>query len=148
LLQKGSVGDDLWNSLLAAEREMEAEIMEVVAEANSFVEGWGTVIFQTANEMIANEKMRSVFEHSSTVRAEKELKYGKTKAIDAQVPTPQAVSSTLAALPAGNAPSPAKPLNGSVPPAPGASAQNPSTPPASPPASLSKASAKKGKKRK
>ncbi|KAJ7273643.1 Sec62/63 complex, subunit Sec66 [Mycena haematopus] len=62
LLQKGSIGDDLWNSLLAAEKEMEAEIMEVVAEANSFVEGWGQVIFPTANEMIANEKMRSLFE--------------------------------------------------------------------------------------
>jgi translocation protein SEC66 len=63
LLQKGSIGDDLWNSLLAAEKELEAEIMEVVAEANSFVEGWGQVIFPTANEMIANEKMRSLFEN-------------------------------------------------------------------------------------
>lgn len=71
LLQKGSVGDDLWNSLLAAEKELEAEILEVVAEANSFVEGWGTVIFQTANEMIANEKMRSVFEKLAETRAEK-----------------------------------------------------------------------------
>src|SRR5580698_8813838 len=51
LLQKGSIGDDIWNSLRAAEKELEAEIMEVVAEANTFVDGWGTVIFQTANEM-------------------------------------------------------------------------------------------------
>lgn len=71
LLQKGSIGDDLWNSLLSAEKELEAEITEVVAEANSFVEGWGTVIFQTANEMIANEKMRSLFEQSSNLRAAK-----------------------------------------------------------------------------
>jgi len=62
LQQKGSIGDDLWNSLLAAEKELEAEIMEVVAEANTFVEGWGQVIFPTANEMIANEKMRNLFE--------------------------------------------------------------------------------------
>ncbi len=33
LLQKGSIGDDLWNSLLAAEKELEAEILEVAAEA-------------------------------------------------------------------------------------------------------------------
>lgn len=71
LLQKGSVGDDLWNSLLAAEKELEAEILEVVAEANSFAEGWGQVIFQTANEMIANEKMRSVMEHMGEARLEK-----------------------------------------------------------------------------
>lgn len=71
LLQKGSVGDDLWNSLLAAERELEAEVMEVIAEANTFVEGWGTVIFQTANEMIANEKMRALFEQNADIRREK-----------------------------------------------------------------------------
>jgi translocation protein SEC66 len=70
LLQKGSIGDDLWNSLLAAEKELEAEIMEVVAEANSYVEGWGQVIFPTANEMLANEKMRSAFEQINEVKAE------------------------------------------------------------------------------
>ncbi|KAF9069923.1 Pre protein translocase subunit Sec66-domain-containing protein [Rhodocollybia butyracea] len=77
LLQKGSVGDDLWNSLLAAEKEMEAEIVEVIAEANSFVDGWGPVIFQTANEMIANEKMRAVFEHTVEKKAELEIRYGR-----------------------------------------------------------------------
>ena len=70
LLQKGSVGDDLWNSLLAAEKELEAEIMEVVAEANSFVEGWGQAIFQTANEMIANEEIRRIFEQAAESRPE------------------------------------------------------------------------------
>ncbi|KAI0797898.1 Sec62/63 complex, subunit Sec66 [Abortiporus biennis] len=71
LLQKGSVGDDLWNSLLAAEKELEAEILEVAQEANTFVEGWGSVIFQTATEMIHNEKMRGILEHSSALRQEK-----------------------------------------------------------------------------
>ncbi|KAF9480095.1 hypothetical protein BDN70DRAFT_877979 [Pholiota conissans] len=75
LLQKGSVGDDLWNSLLAAEKELEAEIMEVVAEANSFVEGWGQVIFPTANEMLANEKMRAAFEKTNELKAELEARY-------------------------------------------------------------------------
>lgn len=73
LLQKGSVGEDIWNSLLAAERELEAEIMEVVAEANTFAEGWGSIIFQTANEMLANEKMRGLFEQTSEIRREKGL---------------------------------------------------------------------------
>jgi len=77
LLQKGSIGDDLWNSLLQAEKELEAEIKEVVAEANTFVEGWGTIIFQTAGEMIANEKMRSAYEDTAASRARKEQKYGK-----------------------------------------------------------------------
>ena len=70
LLQKGSIGDELWNSLLAAEKELEIEIMEVISEANSFVDGWGQVIFPTANEMIANEKMRAVFERTAELKAE------------------------------------------------------------------------------
>ncbi|KAJ3763464.1 translocation protein sec66 [Lentinula raphanica] len=77
LMQKGSVGDDLWNSLLAAEKEMEAEIIEVMNEANTFVEGWGPVIFPSANEIIANEKMRSVFEHTADRKAELERRYGR-----------------------------------------------------------------------
>ncbi|KIK98863.1 hypothetical protein PAXRUDRAFT_823416 [Paxillus rubicundulus Ve08.2h10] len=77
LLQNGSIGDDLWNSLLQAEKELEAEIKEVVAEANTFVEGWGTIIFQTAGEMIANEKTRSAYEDTAASRARKEQKYGK-----------------------------------------------------------------------
>ncbi|KAE9399322.1 hypothetical protein BT96DRAFT_1019638 [Gymnopus androsaceus JB14] len=68
-----SVGDDLWNSFLAAEKEMEAEIVEVMAEANSFVEGWGPVIFQTANEMIANEKIRGAFEYTIDKRTELDM---------------------------------------------------------------------------
>jgi translocation protein SEC66 len=69
LLQKGSVGDDLWNSLLAAEKELEAEIVEVHAEANTFVEGWGQVLFQTASEMLANEKTRAIVEQIPLERA-------------------------------------------------------------------------------
>jgi translocation protein SEC66 len=87
LLQKGSIGDDLWNSLLAAEKELEAEITEVVAEANSFVDGWGTVIFQTASEVIANEKMRSIFDQTVELRAEKEKKYDR-KAKNIGIPPP------------------------------------------------------------
>jgi len=106
LLQKGSIGDDLWNSLIAAEKELETEIMEVIAEANSFVEGWGQVIFPTANEMLANEKMRAVFEATEQTKAELELKY------EVKAKTQQ-----LAPLAAGTpAPStPAKATNGSLP---------------------------------
>jgi len=75
LLQKGSIGDDLWNSLLAAEKELEAEIVEVHAEANTFVEGWGQVLFQTASEMLANEKTRAIVEQIPVERARNEVKY-------------------------------------------------------------------------
>jgi len=135
LLQKGSIGDDIWNSLLQAEKELETEIMEVVAEANTFVEGWGGLIFQTAGEMIANEKIRNVYEATATSRAEKEQKYGKvgTK-IDLPVLQPGLVNPTppqgqghpdhpamLAAAAAGRLPGPtpstlAQPPNGLLQP--------------------------------
>ncbi|KAG2158398.1 Pre protein translocase subunit Sec66-domain-containing protein [Suillus bovinus] len=166
LLQKGSIGDDLWNSLLQAEKELEAEIVEVVAEANTFVEGWGSIIFQSAGEMIANEKMRTVYEETSASREIKQQKYGK---VGAKIDLPQAVltsgppppghpahAAALAAAAAGSAPgsapgTPVKPLNSLAPPrasstkaesiasSDGESHDTPST---------SKSSKKRGKKRK
>ncbi|CAH7688248.1 Pre protein translocase subunit Sec66-domain-containing protein [Phakopsora pachyrhizi] len=50
LLQKGQIGDDLWERLLLAEKELEVELTEVVTEANEFSEGWGSVIFDIASE--------------------------------------------------------------------------------------------------
>lgn len=69
LVQKGSVGDDLLTRLLAAEKELETEVLEVVGEANSFKEGWGTYIFQTANEMLTNEKTRELYSSLPQLKA-------------------------------------------------------------------------------
>lgn len=74
LLQKGSIGDDLWNSLLAAEKELEAEVLETMAEANTFVDGWGQIIFQTATEILHNDKLRSIVEQIGPLRAEKGMR--------------------------------------------------------------------------
>ncbi|KAJ6630722.1 Pre protein translocase subunit Sec66-domain-containing protein [Mycena sp. CBHHK59/15] len=136
LLQKGSIGDDLWNSLLTAEKELEAEIMEVVAEANTFVEGWGQVIFPTANEMIANEKMRALFESSEEARLALEIKYGmRTRAGEAGPASALAIASPLT-------PSADKSTNGHV-------SSDGEGPVASPSGRTpSKSSTKKGKKRK
>lgn len=82
LLQKGSVGDDLWQRFTRAESEMEAELRDVVMEvrlypalmvshqplspvsradhqrfvqqANGLAPNWGQTIFQNANEIAAN----------------------------------------------------------------------------------------------
>ncbi|KAF8921384.1 Sec62/63 complex, subunit Sec66 [Mucidula mucida] len=69
LLQKGSIGDDLWNSLLAAEKELEGEVSEVIAEAESYLPRWGELIFQTANEVIANDRIRASFEQINQNKA-------------------------------------------------------------------------------
>ncbi|KAL8999730.1 MAG: hypothetical protein Q9169_001547 [Polycauliona sp. 2 TL-2023] len=58
LLQRGSVGDDLWQRFLRAEKEIEAELRDVVEEANALQSGWGQTIFQSANEMHHNSILR------------------------------------------------------------------------------------------
>ncbi|KAI4160648.1 MAG: hypothetical protein LQ342_005581 [Letrouitia transgressa] len=59
LLQRGSVGDDLWQRFLRAEQEAEAELRDVVEEANALQAGWGSSIFQSANEMHHNALLRT-----------------------------------------------------------------------------------------
>jgi len=143
LLQKGSIGDDLWNSLLAAEKELEAEVVEVVSEANTFVEGWGQIIFQTANEMLANEKMRAVFEDTDTCRQRKEEQYGK---VGAKVDIPKLQPVIMPGPPPPGAPgAPGAPGQGiQIPPtllnpSKGAPAPKPSDTPSLPPTSPTKA---------
>lgn len=73
LLQRGSVGDDLWQRFLRAEQEMEEEIRDVISEANEYHENWGQFIFQSGNEMAQNFVIRQRIEEiQSTVEEEKE----------------------------------------------------------------------------
>jgi translocation protein SEC66 len=55
---KGSIGDDTMARFEAAEKELEAEIVDVVSEANTFRNGWGQMIFATASEMAQAERTR------------------------------------------------------------------------------------------
>ncbi|KAK7205622.1 Sec62/63 complex, subunit Sec66 [Myxozyma melibiosi] len=58
LHQRGAVGDELWTRFLAAEKIMDAEVMECAGEANALKEGWPQIMFQTAAEMVQNDKIR------------------------------------------------------------------------------------------
>ncbi|KAK0656124.1 Sec62/63 complex, subunit Sec66 [Cercophora newfieldiana] len=58
LLQRGSVGDDLWQRFQRAEKEMEEELRDVVMEANALAPNWGQTIFQSANEILANATLK------------------------------------------------------------------------------------------
>ncbi|KAI8632402.1 Sec62/63 complex, subunit Sec66 [Xylariaceae sp. FL1651] len=62
LLQRGSVGEDLNQRFLAAEKEIEEELRDVVNEANALAPGWGQTIFQSANEIAANTVLRTRLE--------------------------------------------------------------------------------------
>ncbi|EST05128.1 Sec62/63 complex, subunit Sec66 [Kalmanozyma brasiliensis GHG001] len=61
LLQKGSIGDETMARFTLAEKELEAEILDVVSEANTFREGWGQLIFPTASEMVAHLKHKEIY---------------------------------------------------------------------------------------
>ncbi|KAI8966014.1 Sec62/63 complex, subunit Sec66 [Daldinia sp. FL1419] len=62
LLQRGSVGEDLNQRFLRAEKEIEEELRDVVTEANALCTGWGQTIFQSANEIAANTMLRTRLE--------------------------------------------------------------------------------------
>ncbi|TVY59395.1 Translocation protein sec66 [Lachnellula cervina] len=73
LLQRGSVGDDLWQRFERAEKEMEDELRDVVTEANALTPNWGQTIFQSANEIAAGTLLRKKLEDiQSQAPAEKE----------------------------------------------------------------------------
>ncbi|KZO89948.1 hypothetical protein CALVIDRAFT_491195 [Calocera viscosa TUFC12733] len=61
LLQKGSINDDLWAAFQQAEREMQAEMVEVVREAATFKEGWDKTIFASANEIVLNARHKEQY---------------------------------------------------------------------------------------
>ena len=85
LLARGSVGDELWQRFLRAEKEIESELRDVVAEvcissqwrnlssftdihlqADALSSGWGQTIFQSASEMVNNAKLRQQVEEIQT----------------------------------------------------------------------------------
>lgn len=80
LLQRGSVGDDLWQRFQRAEKEMEEEVKDVVAEANAYVPNWGQIIFQSANEMMNNDLYRKRMEEHQSKLAEEKAFWAKKKA--------------------------------------------------------------------
>jgi translocation protein SEC66 len=73
LLQRGVVGDEIFQRLTRAEQELEIEIKDVMNEANALAPQWGNHIFQSANEMVNNKMLRDKLDViKATLPAEKE----------------------------------------------------------------------------
>lgn len=79
LLQRGVVGDEIWQRLLRAEQELEAELKDVVAEANALANGWGQHIFQSANEIVVNRMTKKTLEEKRAGLAEEKAAWEKVK---------------------------------------------------------------------
>ncbi|KAF9902622.1 translocation protein S66 [Linnemannia zychae] len=74
LVKQGTVGDDIWTQFTLSEKELEAEIMAIVEEANTFKENWGQGILQTASEMVMHEKTKQMQKELALRREEEARK--------------------------------------------------------------------------
>ncbi|KAF9164779.1 translocation protein S66 [Actinomortierella ambigua] len=74
LVKQGTLGEDIWTQFTLAEKELEAEVMDVIAEANTFKEGWGQSILQTASEMVMHEKTKQLQKEMKTQREDETRK--------------------------------------------------------------------------
>ncbi|KAK6351939.1 translocation protein S66 [Orbilia javanica] len=80
LLQKGSVGDDTWSQFLKAEQDIDAEIKEIAEDAMAFSnqnQQWAQFIFQSAAEMLTNERLRMKLEEQNVKSQEWSEWWGK-----------------------------------------------------------------------
>lgn len=72
LVRSGAIGDDLWNQFQAAGKELDAEFGEIVAEAETFKEGWGQQILQQAADMVAHEAQKEQRAEAERIAAQEE----------------------------------------------------------------------------
>ncbi|KAG7562379.1 hypothetical protein FFLO_02159 [Filobasidium floriforme] len=75
LIQSGGLNEDVQARFAAAEKEMEAEVVDVVSEANSYRQGWGQWVFASASEMVGRDKIKDVLSGIDKVRMEEERKF-------------------------------------------------------------------------
>ena len=75
LVQAGRASDELWRRMLTAEEELKQELMDVVNEAGALQEGWGQIIFATANEMQLNNDIRDRLEGLVSVAQQTRKEY-------------------------------------------------------------------------
>ncbi|KAG0216361.1 translocation protein S66 [Mortierella sp. NVP41] len=74
LVKQGTVGDEIWTQFTLSEKELEAEIMAIVEEANTFKENWGQTILQSASEMVMHEKTKQMQKELALRREEEARK--------------------------------------------------------------------------
>ena len=114
LLGKGQIGDDLWERFLAAEKELDPEIVEVVGEANTFEPGYGNKIFNAASDMVSHERWKDVYRDISKRRAEESVSlplllgasFFSSRSSDPCSSRPQTTSSRRATRPHPSSPRP------------------------------------------
>lgn len=106
LLQRGVVGDEIFQRLTRAEQELQIELKDVVAEANALAPNWGSTIFQSASEMVQNKLLRERIDKvKAKLGPEKEAweaqREQSRRELEGDImPTPAATATAVAATPA------------------------------------------------
>ncbi|GAA6029476.1 hypothetical protein JCM8097_003698 [Rhodosporidiobolus ruineniae] len=109
LLQKGQIGDDLWERFLVAEKELEAEIVEVVGEANTFEPGYGQKIFNVASDMVSHERWKDIYRDIPKKRDEENAKLASGPPSAVLSPTSYLTPSSLTLSPSNPLPAAGSP---------------------------------------
>jgi len=52
LIKEGAIGEDVWNRIQRADEELSMELQDVIQEAETFKEGWGSEIMQEASRRL------------------------------------------------------------------------------------------------
>lgn len=113
LLQKGQVGDELWERLLMAEKELDVELSEVVAEAEEYSQGWGGVIFSIASEALQATMSQDIYKDIPKQRTLKTAEIATARAF-APNPGELRILGSKPAIPAAQATP--KPASSTAPP--------------------------------
>ncbi|WFC98386.1 Translocation protein S66 [Malassezia yamatoensis] len=84
LLERGSVGDDAAVLLETMDNDIRKEVMEIVREAGRFDPSWSKLLFQSANEVLANLRCRDIL---LDITKQREEEIAKTRQLGLPVPT-------------------------------------------------------------
>ncbi|KAJ1341600.1 hypothetical protein BSLG_003827 [Batrachochytrium salamandrivorans] len=55
MVREGIVGEDLFDKIVRDERELEAELQQVIEDSEMYREGWGKTIFQEASAIAQSQ---------------------------------------------------------------------------------------------
>ncbi|KAI8919591.1 Pre protein translocase subunit Sec66-domain-containing protein, partial [Entophlyctis helioformis] len=73
MVRDGVVGEDLWDKMIRAEQELEAELQQVMEEADIYRPEWSKTIFQEASQL-ANLQIQRIHQMEANIRAQEEAR--------------------------------------------------------------------------
>ncbi|KAJ1919410.1 translocation protein Sec66 [Mycoemilia scoparia] len=85
LVKSGAIADDLLHQFSAAETDLEAEMLDIVQEAEAIQPGWSAIILRVAAEMVGNLRQRELREEMSRICHDKLTCLESTKNADKDI---------------------------------------------------------------